>query len=166
MTDLSNITGRVWVFGNDINTDAMAPGASLMLQWPEQKAFMFPDHPEFINNVVAGDVIIAGDNFGCGSSREYAVHNLKNLGIAFIAARSFARIFFRNALANALPTVQCSDMQDLFESGATAELNWSNSTLRNSTTGQSTSFAPFTNDMMDILKAGGLVEKLKSMKLG
>lgn len=161
---MPKISGRVWVLGDNVDTDAMAPGVSLLLEWPERREHMFPQHQDFINLTTPGDIIIAGENFGCGSSREQAVHNLKHLEIALVAARSFSRIFFRNAVANALPAVQCTQLGGLFSTGNVAELNWETSALVNKTTGQSTSFTPYTEQMMEIILAGGLIKKLKSLK--
>lgn len=160
---LSDISGRVWVFGDDVDTDAMAPGASLMLDWPERRDYMFPQHGEFIKHVSPGDIIIAGDNFGCGSSREQAVHNLISLGVSLVAARTFGRIFFRNAIANALPVVQCPTLIDAFDTGDQAEFTWTSATLRNTTSNQSFAALPYSREMIGIMSAGGLVAKLKAL---
>lgn len=161
---LANVSGRVWVFGDDIDTDAMAPGASLMLDWPERRDYMFPQHRDFVENMTPGDIIIAGQNFGCGSSREQAVHNLNSLGVALVVARSFARIFFRNAIANALPALQCPTLEPEWRDGDQAVFDWSSATLHNNTRGASFDVQPYSREMLDIVSSGGLVEKLKAMR--
>lgn len=161
---IQNITGRVWVFGDNIDTDAMAPGASLMLEWPERRDYMFPQHREFVDQMNPGDIIVAGQNFGCGSSREQAVHNLKSLGVALVVAESFSRIFFRNAIANALPAMQCPSLEPTWINRDSGEFDWETSTLRNLTSGQNYDVQPYSEEMMEIMVAGGLIQKLKAQQ--
>ena len=161
---LQNISGRVWVFGDDIDTDAIAPGASLMLDWPERREYMFPQHRSFVTGMRPGDIIVAGENFGCGSSREQAVNNLIRLGVALVVAKSFARIFFRNAIANALPAVQCPALGPTIETGDLVTFDWASATLRRETDGQVSQALPYSPQMMEILASGGLIAKLKAQR--
>ena len=147
--------------GDDINTDVMSPGPTMMLDWPERKASMFPDDPEFIAGVTEGDIIIGGSNFGCGSSREQAVHNLLRLGIAAVIAPSFARIFFRNAIANGLPVIQCPDINSTATSGDIIQFDWTSFEVKNISSETNYQAEFFTREMLNIISAGGMIKLLK-----
>jgi len=109
MCDMSK--GNVWKFGDDIDTDAIIPGRYLTINDPKELArHVFEGvRPEFARDVAEGDIIVAGKNFGCGSSREHAPLALKGAGIYCIITKSFARIFFRNAINIGLPVLECKD---------------------------------------------------------
>src|SRR5512143_1221052 len=117
------IKGRVWKFGDNINTDVMAPGFVFNAPWEEVKKVILHIHPRFSKEVNPGDVIVAGKNWGCGSSREQATSNLKRLGLSCVVAESFGRIFFRNAVALALPAIVCPGVSTAFEEGDELELD-------------------------------------------
>ncbi|WP_456482882.1 3-isopropylmalate dehydratase small subunit [Methanopyrus kandleri] len=157
------IRGRAWVFGDDIDTDQIIPGRYLTTQDPEElaKHVMEGADPEFPEKVREGDVIVAGKNFGCGSSREHAPIALKAAGIACVVARSFARIFYRNAINLGLPLVVCPGVDDAFEDGQDIEVNLREGYVRNLDTGEELEAKPLPDFMMRILEAGGLVELIK-----
>ena len=99
------VRGKVWKFGDHINTDYMSPGFGREEPWEIRKKYILHIHKAFTEGCQPGDVIVAGNNFGCGSSREAAPANLKKLGIGCVVAESFGRIFFRNCIAVALPVM-------------------------------------------------------------
>jgi len=163
----TRIQGRVWKFGHNIDTDAMAPWKSISSSWEERRAHVLQIRPGFVDQVQPGDIIVAGRNWGCGSSREQAAENIKRLGIAAVVAESFGRIFFRNAIAIALPGVACPGIYDAFEEGDSIAIDLESSRVTNQTrpidqvppielTGQ-----PYTKEMLDILQKGGLMNVLK-----
>jgi 3-isopropylmalate dehydratase small subunit len=156
-----SINGRVWMFGDNIDTDVLAPGKGLNLEWEERKGFVLNIRPGFVDEVKPGDIIIAGKNWGCGSSREQAAENVKNLGVAAVVAESFGRIFFRNALAIALPAVVCEGVSTSFEEGDTMELDLKQSTIRNPSSGKELDCVPYTDDMLAMIEKGGILNVLK-----
>ena len=118
---------RVWKFGPDIDTDQIVPGRYAPYMTSEAELGKYPfieARPEFAPQVKPGDIIVAGDNFGCGSSREYAPQALKVVGIAAIIAPSFARIFYRNALNLGLPLVVSRDVSEALIDGEEVRLDW------------------------------------------
>lgn len=154
--------GRVWTFGDDISTDHIIAGKYL----GTTDAKVFAAHafegvdPSWAKNVQAGDLIVAGDNFGCGSSREQAPVALKTLGISAILANSFARIFFRNAINLGFPVIECPGLRDRVKPGETIELDLAAGEVR-LPSGTALTFAAFPPNVLEILEAGGLVPKLK-----
>jgi len=123
---MSTISGKVWKLGDAIDTDIIIPARYLILPLDEMKhKALEPLRPEFAGKVKKGDVIVAGKNFGCGSSREQAPAVLKQLRISAIVAGSFARIFFRNAINLGIPVVECSEVYDHVEEGDSLEINFS-----------------------------------------
>ncbi len=154
--------GRAWVFGEDISTDHIIAGRYLGTTDPK----VFAEHameavdPEFAKKAKPGDLIVAGPNFGCGSSREQAPLALKHLGISVIIAASFARIFFRNAINLALPVIECPGIEEKVKAGEEVELDLEKGEVRTASGGILT-FKPLPPHMLEILEAGGLVPKLK-----
>ena len=119
--------GKVWKFGADVDTDQIVPGRYAPYMTSEEELSQYPfieARPEFAKEVQPGDIIVAGDNFGCGSSREYAPQALKIVGIAAIIAPSFARIFYRNALNLGLPLVESKDVSEALQDGEEVELDF------------------------------------------
>lgn len=156
------IRGRVWCFGDNVDTDVMAPWNSMGLEWEERRKTILHNRPGFIDEVQPGDIIVAGRNWGCGSSREQAPENLKRIGIGAIVAESFGRIYFRNCIAIAFPNVVCPGVSDAFEEGDELELDLKSARVRNVSkeTGlQGQAYAP---EMLEILEKGGLMEVLKA----
>jgi len=158
--------GKVWKYGDNINTDVIFPGKyTYTLMSPEEMARHALEDldPEFASQVKPGDVIVAGRNFGCGSSREQAAACLKAAGIQAVIARSFARIYFRNAINLGLPVIQCPEAVDVLEKGDEIEVDLAAGEIRSAK--GNFRFPPFPESVIGILKAGGLIaytrEKLK-----
>lgn len=154
------ITGRVWRFGDNIDTDVIVPGAYSTLPYIEvAKYVMAGIDPEFSKKIKAGDIIIAGNNFGIGSSRESAPWGLKMAGISVVIAASFGRIFYRNAINIGLHVIVCSDVDQFFENDkVTADL--STGKIVNITRGTIAIGEPTPAHLLKILDAGGLVKYL------
>jgi len=161
----TQITGRVWKYGDDINTDVIFPGKyTYSISDPKEMAQHALEDldPEFVKNVRPGDILVAGRNFGCGSSREQAVTCLKEAGVAAIIAKSFARIYFRNCINQGLPIAQC-DAADGLETGEEVTVDFA--TGRVTTPRGEYRFPPLSPEVMDILEAGGLIPYVRK-KLG
>jgi 3-isopropylmalate/(R)-2-methylmalate dehydratase small subunit len=162
------IKGKVWKFGDDINTDYMAPSFAVDAPWEVQKKAILHIHKAFTEEAKPGDVIVAGKNFGCGSSRENAPTNLKRLGIGCVVAESFGRIFFRNCIAVALPVLAVRGVADSFEEGDILELDFEHSLVRNISRGKEMEGKPLTQDLVSIVQNGGMLAMMKreSMEKG
>ncbi len=154
-------SGVAHKFGDDINTDYIIAGKyTKTLDYDSLAAHLFEDiDPEFIAKVRPGDFIVAGSNFGCGSSREQAPIAIKHAGIAAVLAKSFARIFFRNAVNIGLPVIVCDT--DRIAQGDRLRLSLQTNELTNLQTGEQIATEPLPVVMVDILQAGGLVPYLK-----
>jgi 3-isopropylmalate/(R)-2-methylmalate dehydratase small subunit len=155
------ITGKVWKFGDHINTDYMHPSFGREEPWEMRKKYILHIHKAFTEDGRPGDVIVAGRNFGCGSSREGAPANLKQLGIGCVVAESFGRIFFRNCIAVALPVMACQGVSELFKEGEVLQLDFENALVKNLTTGNEIKGPALAADLISIVKAGGILELLK-----
>ena len=129
---MEQFKGKVWVLGDDIDTDIIIPTEYLALPTVEDmKQYGFsPLRPELAGQIGEGDIIVAGSNFGCGSSREQAPGVLKALGVKAVIAKSFARIFFRNAINIGLPAIVCKDLPDAVKTGDTLEIQKIKSNVR------------------------------------
>ena len=150
--------GRVWKYGDHVNTDVIIPGRYLDdydVRSMAKHALEDLD-PRFAMDVAYGDVIVAGRNFGCGSSREQAPLALKHAGVGAVVATSFARIFFRNAVNVGLPVVEF-DATGMFDGGDVALINLEKGVIVNETTGRTGRFDPLPDFLLDILRDGGLV---------
>lgn len=155
------IRGKVWKFGDNVDTDVMAPWNSLGLPWEERRKVVLHTRPEFVEKVQPGDVIVAGRNWGCGSSREHAPENLQKLGVAAVVAESFGRIYFRNCIATAFPNLACEGVHESFEDGDELELELDTATVRNITRGTELRGQAYAPEMLEIMNKGGLMEVLK-----
>jgi len=155
------IRGRVWVFGNNVDTDVMAPWNTLALPWEERRKAVLAVRPEFVERVQPGDVIVAGRNWGCGSSREQAPENLQLLGVAAVVAESFGRIYFRNCVAIAFPNLACPGIHAACADGDELEIDVRGGRVHNRTRGVVLQAHRYAPDMLAILDAGGLLEVLK-----
>jgi 3-isopropylmalate/(R)-2-methylmalate dehydratase small subunit len=156
------LRGRAWIFGDDISTDHIAPGRLFHLRTdlPELAKHVMEDaDPEFAQKLSPGDFIVAGRNFGLGSSREHAPRIIKLAGVGAVLAQSFARIFFRNSINVGLPVLQC-DTGGVSQ-GDELEVDLAAGEVRDLTTGNVVSFVPLPAVMVTILGDGGLVEHLK-----
>jgi 3-isopropylmalate dehydratase small subunit len=150
--------GRVWKFGDHVNTDVIIPGRYLDDYDPKNMAkhAMEDLDATFAHKVAYGDVIVAGRNFGCGSSREQAPLALKYAGVGVVVASSFARIFYRNAINVGLPVIEL-DATGMFESGDVALINLEKGVIVNEVSGRTAKFEPLPDFLLAILKEGGLV---------
>jgi 3-isopropylmalate/(R)-2-methylmalate dehydratase small subunit len=158
------IKGKVHRFGDNIDTDAIIPVHSVSLTEPEElgRHCMENIDPDFATRVKPGDIIVAGRNFGCGSSREIAPWSIKGAGVALVIADSFARIFFRNAINIALPVLQSPEAAAGCREGDEVEADLTKGEIRNLTTGESYQAAPYPEFIQALIAAGGLVEYIKS----
>lgn len=152
--------GNVWKFGDNVDTDVILPGQYLSLEDPQQIASHCLEgvDPSFAQKVKPGDIIVAGANFGCGSSREPATQAIKDCKVGVIVAHSFARIFLRNAIAIGLPVIECPQASEQVSEGDQLEVDFTTSTLTNLATGHKISCRRFPDFMQEIIQAGGLVE--------
>ena len=156
------LKGKAHKFGNNISTDLIAPGRFFHLRnnLPELAKHTLEDaDPEFIKRVKSGDFIVAGKNFGMGSSREHAPTIIKLCGVGAILARSFARIFFRNAINIGLPVLECQTEQ--IAQGDELEIDLTKGTIRNRKKGLELTFRPLPQVMANILRDGGLIEHIR-----
>jgi len=153
---------RAWVFGDDLDTDQMVPGryAPFMVGQDKFYTYAFCDaRPGFATEVRPGDLLVGGENFGCGSSREYAVAALKKLGVGGIVAKNFARIFFRNCINLGIPVVESADALALTSDGDEVTLDLAAGVLR--TPGGNAAVRPLAPFAQEILSAGGVVAYLR-----
>ncbi|MBN2110267.1 MAG: 3-isopropylmalate dehydratase small subunit [Methanosarcinaceae archaeon] len=151
--------GRVWKFGDDVDTDAVIPGRYLILNTPEElAAHAFEGvRPEFPKEVRKGDIIVAGNNFGCGSSREHAPIALKGTKISCVIAKSFARIFFRNSINIGVALLECPQA-DKISDGDELEVDPATGVITNLTKGEKYQATPLPDFVRGIMDAGGLIE--------
>lgn len=157
------VSGRAWVFGDNVDTDQISPGKVLALPLEEQLPHALAGiRPEFPGSVKAGDVIVAGRNFGCGSSREHSPEVLKALGVGAVLAESFGRIFFRNSLAIGLPVLVVPGAGSNISDGDALEVDAGLAKVRNVSKGIELDALPLDPALLDILKAGGIIELLKN----
>ena len=157
---MEQYTGKVWVLGDDIDTDIIIPTEYLALKTIEDmKQYGFsPLRPELAGQIQPGDIIVAGKNFGCGSSREQAPEVIKALGIPCIIAKSFARIFYRNALNNGLLLLEQPELHDVVKEGDTITVTVNEDVDYN---GKKYPIASLPENLMEIIEAGGLVKAMR-----
>ncbi|MFO7897697.1 MAG: 3-isopropylmalate dehydratase small subunit [Planctomycetota bacterium] len=156
------MSGKAWKFGDDISTDLICPGRYFHLRsdLPELAKHVLEDaDPEFAEKMAPGDFVVAGRNFGLGSSREHAPTIIKIAGVQAVIARSFARIFFRNCINVGIPAVELDT--DQIEQGDELEIDLAAGVLTNHTRGARLEFAPLPPVMRRILEDGGLAEHIK-----
>lgn len=161
-------TGRIWKYGDNVNTDVIFPGKyTYTLKTPEEiAAHALEDlDPGFASNVRQGDLVVAGSNWGCGSSREQAVSCLVLAGVRAVVARSFSRIWYRNALNNGLLALECPAFVDLAATGDTATVVLDEARITTSD-GRTATFEPLSDDVLRILDAGGLIPYIKLRMAG
>ena len=156
---------RIWKFGHNVDTDQILPAEYLTTGDANKlAAHAFAKvRPEFATEVKEGDVIVAGENFGCGSSREHAPRALFGAGISCVIARSFARIFFRNAINIGLRLIE-ADVCDRIEEGDEIEINFEAGVIRNKTKKEEYKFKPLPEFMQKLLESGGLIPYIKKRK--
>lgn len=161
------IEGRIWKYGDDVNTDVIFPGKyTYTVSDPKEMAkYALEDlDPEFAKGCKAGDVVVGGENFGCGSSREQAPISIKEAGARAIVAKSFARIFFRNAINAGLLVITAPDAVDAAEHGEVIKINSDEGKI--SVNGKDFSYPPLASEVQEILDCGGLVEYTKKQIKG
>jgi len=157
------LRGRVHKFGANIDTDVIIPARYLNLNTPEELAphCLEGIDPEFTRHVRPGDIIVAETNFGCGSSREHAPLAIRGAGVSCIVAKSFARIFYRNAINLGLPILECPEAVDGSDPGDELAVELESGTIRNLTKETHFKAKPYPEFMLELLAAGGLVEYTK-----
>lgn len=158
------LPANVWKFGDDIDTDAIIPGKYLIINRPDELArHAFEGvRPEFAPGVKDGDIIVAGFNFGCGSSREHAPLALKGAKVKCIIAKSFARIFFRNAINIGLPLLECSEA-DRIEEEDHIDVDFVSGVITNVTKNETFQATPLPDFVREIVDAGGLIGYARKM---
>jgi len=151
--------GKVHKFGDDINTDLIIPARYLNSDVAEELArhCMEDADPQFIKKVAHGDIIAAGKNFGCGSSREHAPIAIKAAGVSCVVAASFARIFFRNAINIGLPIIEHPEMAGEAQTGDALEIDLESATAFNRTRNLKYTLKPLPDELLEIFRAGGLM---------
>jgi len=157
---------NVFKYGDNIDTDVILPARHLSLTDPAALAThcMEDLDPGFVTRVAAGDILVAGANFACGSSREHAPIAIKASGISCVIAKSFARIFYRNALNIGLPILECPEAAAAIRGGDSVRVDFETGLIRNETTGATFQAAPFPPFMRNLIALGGLVEYARSKK--
>ena len=155
-----NLKGKVHKYGADVNTDVIIPARYLNVSDPAElaKHCMEDIDKDFVSRVQPGDIILATTNFGCGSSREHAPLAIKAVGISCIIARSFARIFFRNAINIGLPLLECEEAVDKTDAGDILEIDLSKGKIKNLTKGMTFTANSYSDFMAELISAGGLIE--------
>jgi 3-isopropylmalate/(R)-2-methylmalate dehydratase small subunit len=151
--------GRAWVFGDSIDTDMITPGKYLAILDPKGLAehVLEGADPTFAKKVKPGDILVAGENFGCGSSREHAPVAIKGAGVPVVLAESFARIFYRNAINIGLPVLEVPGLRDATKEGDVLEVDLTKGTVCNARTSAVLQGAALSDKAVEILEAGGLV---------
>ncbi|MGN0819428.1 MAG: 3-isopropylmalate dehydratase small subunit [Christensenellaceae bacterium] len=155
--------GNVIKYGDNIDTDVIIPARYLNTSDKKDLAShcMEDIDKDFVNKVKVGDIMVAGNNFGCGSSREHAPIAIKASGISLVIAKSFARIFYRNSINIGLAILECEEAVDAINSGDEVEADLDNGVIYDLTTGQSFKTKPFPEFIQKIIKNGGLVESIR-----
>ena len=156
------LQGKVWKFGAHIDTDLIIAARYLNTSKPSElaKHVMEDAGPEFVSKMSEGDIIVAGENFGCGSSREHAPIALKAAGVAAIIASTFARIFYRNAFNMGLPIFELEESAEI-EEGDTVKVDMDKGEVINISQAKTYKFAPIPEFMQELVDAGGLIEFAK-----
>ena len=161
--DTMNFKGTVFRYGRDIDTDVIIPARYLNTSDPEElsKHCLEDLDTTFIERVKPGDIIVADENFGCGSSREHAPVAIKAAGVSCVIAKSFARIFYRNSINMGLPILECPEAVDGISEGDVVSVDADTGAIVNETTGATFAAQPFPPFIQEIINEGGLVERTK-----
>jgi 3-isopropylmalate/(R)-2-methylmalate dehydratase small subunit len=157
------VQGRVHKYGDDVNTDVFIPARYLNIHDMDELSLhcMEDIDPEFVEKANPGDIIVAQDNFGCGSSREHAPVVIKQRGISCVIATTFARIFYRNAINIGLPIMECPEASERIEDGDEVAIDFATGVITNVTKNETYQAAPFPAFIQEIIDAGGLLNSLK-----
>ena len=158
-----NFEGKVFRYGRDIDTDVIIPARYLNTSDPQElaKHCMEDLDKTFVERVQPGDIIVADENFGCGSSREHAPISIKAAGVDVVIAKSFARIFYRNSINTGLAIMECPEAVDAINDGDTVKVDTETGTIVDETTGQTFQAQPFPPFIAEIIQKGGLVNRWK-----
>jgi 3-isopropylmalate/(R)-2-methylmalate dehydratase small subunit len=158
------LKGKIHKYGADVNTDVIIPARYLNISEPAELAqhCMEDIDPDFVSRVEPGDIIVATTNFGCGSSREHAPLAIKAAGISCVIAKTFARIFFRNAINIGLPLLECEAAVGNTEAGDILEVDLASGRIKNLTTGREFTAKPYPDFMAELISAGGLIKYTKN----
>lgn len=158
-----NVKGTVHKYGDNVDTDVIIPARYLNTSVPSELAehCMEDIDKDFINKVKSGDVMVAHNNFGCGSSREHAPIAIKASGVSCVIAATFARIFYRNAINIGLPIMECREASEKIENGDEVEIDFDSGVITNVTKGESYQAEPFPEFIKEIINKGGLLNSLK-----
>ncbi|MGQ9565312.1 MAG: 3-isopropylmalate dehydratase small subunit [Candidatus Bathyarchaeales archaeon] len=157
------IKGKTWKLGDDINTDLILPGPYLTLRDTEKMMQHLLEGviPRFAEKFRRGEIIVAGKNFGSGSSREIAPLLLKRLGVGAVVAESFARIFFRNAINIGLPVIECKSISEKIKEGDVLEINLETGTIKNASRKEKYAGTRLPKFLLEIIEAGGALQRLR-----
>jgi len=152
--------GKVFKYGDNVDTDVIIPARYLNVSEPAElaKHCMEDIDKDFVKNVRPGDIIVAGKNFGSGSSREHAPIAIKASGVSCVIAKTFARIFYRNAINTGLAIIECAEAVDGIEAGDEVEVDFNTGIIRNITKGTEFKGQPFPEFIQEIISAGGLMK--------
>lgn len=155
--------GKVHKYGSNVDTDVIIPARYLNTQDQAELAShcMEDIDPDFVNNVKPGDIIVADENFGCGSSREHAPIAIKASGVSCVIADTFARIFYRNSINIGLPILECREASEKIENGDEVSIDFETGKITNETKGETYQALPFPDFIKDIMDKGGLLASLK-----
>ena len=155
--------GTVHKYGDNVDTDVIIPARYLNTSVPSELAehCMEDIDKDFVSNVKKGDIMVAHNNFGCGSSREHAPIAIKATGISCVIAATFARIFYRNAINIGLPIMECREASEKIENGDEVEIDFDSGVITNVTKGESYKAEPFPEFIKEIINKGGLLNSLK-----
>ena len=161
---MEKFTGKVWVLGDDIDTDIIIPTEYLALKTiDDMKQYGFsPLRPELAGQIRKGDIIVAGKNFGCGSSREHAPIAIKAAGVSCVIAETFARIFYRNSINIGLPIIECPAAAKGIEDGDEVEVDFDSGMIYNRTKGTEFKGQAFPEFMQKIIQAEGLINYINN----
>jgi 3-isopropylmalate/(R)-2-methylmalate dehydratase small subunit len=159
---MNDITGNVWTFGDNIDTDLIIAARYLNTSDPDElaKHVMEDADPQFVSKLKKGDIIVAGENFGCGSSREHAPIALKAAGVSAVVAKSFARIFYRNAFNMGLPIFELKNT-DILKEGTNLKIDMDNGKIIDLDKKNEYDFAPIPEFMQELIACGGLINYAK-----
>lgn len=159
-------SGRVHKYGNDVDTDVIIPARYLNTGDPKELAgkCMIDIDADFVNKVKEGDIMVALDNFGCGSSREHAPIAIKASGISCVIAKTFARIFYRNAINIGLPIIECPEAAEKIADGVEVEVDFDSGIITNLETGETYKGQAFPDFVKEIIAAGGLIKYVNAKK--
>ena len=162
----NTLSGKAFVFGDNIDTDLIIAARYLNTSNPTElaKHVMEDADPEFVKKISSGDIIVAGENFGCGSSREHAPIAIKAAGVSCVIAETFARIFYRNAINIGLPIIECPEASRKIQNGDEVEIDFNTGVIKDLTTGESFQGQAFPEFMQKIIAAEGLINYINSQK--